>query len=116
VIERAAITGLVFGWMLQLAIAFLPAAIAGTDGTPSTGFEVAPRPSWASVLAVNLGVAVIWATAVPGLPVASDPLLTAGYGLVALAWGHLVVLLWRAAEEAGEPGGRPTSQPRSERA
>ena len=116
VIERAAITGLVFGWMLQLAMAFLPAAIAGVDGTPGTGLDAAPRPSWAGVLAVNLGVAAIWATAVPGLPVASDPLLTVGYGLVALAWGHLVALLWRAVEDAGEPGGRPTSQPRSERA
>ncbi|WP_255197862.1 hypothetical protein [Halorarius litoreus] len=99
VVERAAINGLVFGWMLQLAMAFLPAAIAGENADPASGIA-ATSPGWLGLFAVNLGVAVLWATAVPGVPVSDASLSTLGFTLVAIAWASLVVTLWRSMEAA----------------
>lgn len=109
-IERAAIDGLVFGWMLQLAAAFLPILIAGA--TPA-GIDVegavdaVGRSSWAVVAAVNLGVLALWTSAMPVLTAFDDALGFAGLALVGLGWAGIVVGLWRVTDRAGVAGVAP---------
>jgi len=97
-IERAAIHGLVFGWMLQLAMAMLPAVVAAfddrdgdlVDRVASTDYA----PSWVGVAAANLGLLALWLVALPPFEAVAEPLSTAGFALVAVAWAALVVALW----------------------
>ena len=104
-IEIAAINGLVFGWMLQLAMAFLPvvaATFAGsvTDrGFVETVAAVAaecPQPSWIQVGSVNLGMLALWLTpvAVGGESTVITTLV--GFALIAVAWAMFMVSLWRS--------------------
>lgn len=102
-IEVAAIDGLVFGWMLQLAMAFLPAVAVslgretrdiGTLLDAAAG--VVGRPSWLQIASVNLGMLALWATAMPPLAAVADSLALGGYLLVAVAWTFLLGDLWTA--------------------
>lgn len=102
-IELAAIDGLVFGWMLQLAMAFLPAltiVLRDADGAFSTQLHAAStfvgRPSWLQIASVNLGMLALWGTAMPPLGSVADSLTLVGYLLIAVAWTFLVVDLWTA--------------------
>ena len=97
-IERAAIHGLVFGWMLQLATAMLPAVVAAFDGRDG---DLADRvastdyaPSWVGVAAANLGVLALWLAALPPFEAVAGLLSTVGFALVAVAWAGLVTALW----------------------
>ncbi|QLG48396.1 hypothetical protein [Natrinema halophilum] len=102
-IETAAINGLVFGWMLQLAMAFLPVvAIAALQ--PSSEFigaipdatEEGSSPSWLQVGSVNTGMLFLWATAFPPVVDVASLLTLAGYFLITAAWAVFVVDLWGA--------------------
>ncbi|WP_336134734.1 hypothetical protein [Natronomonas amylolytica] len=100
-IEQSAINGLVFGWMLQLAMAFLPlATVAITEETsnPLGGLaaasEAVGQPSWWQIGSINLGMALLWVTALPQLAGVSDLLSLTGYGLIAVAWAVFLVELW----------------------
>ena len=96
-IERAAIDGLVFGWMLQLAMAFLPVVVAWTG---STGRDVeaavaaAGAPSRVGLVSINAGVLALWITAMPILGTFDGALTLAGLALVGVAWALFVVDLW----------------------
>jgi len=102
-IELAAIDGLVFGWMLQLAMAFLP-AVAVSLGSETqdvvslldVGVETVGRPSWIQIASVNLGMLALWGTAMPPLEGLAASLTLVGYLLIAVAWAFLVVDLWTA--------------------
>jgi len=97
-IERAAIHGLVFGWMLQLAMAMLPAVVAAFDDRdgdlPDAVASTDHAPSWVGVAAANLGLLALWLVALPPFEAVAEPLSTAGFALVAVAWASLVVALW----------------------
>ncbi|WP_455449480.1 hypothetical protein [Natrinema thermotolerans] len=106
-IERAAINGLVFGWLLQLAMAFLPvvAVAAGRDSVEfvdaiAAAAETGPQPSWIQVGSANAGMLLLWLTAVPLADGVASLLAPGGYLLLAAAWAVFVVDLWTAL--AGE--------------
>ncbi|WP_433629531.1 hypothetical protein [Halomicrococcus sp. NG-SE-24] len=100
-IETAAINGLVFGWMLQLAMAFLPTvvdAFQGSEGLVNLKGAVEAShyaPSWAGVVSINLGMLALWATAFPVFSNVAELLSVAGFALIALPWAAFVVRLWQ---------------------
>ncbi|WP_211609185.1 heme-copper oxidase family protein [Halogranum amylolyticum] len=100
-IETAAINGLVFGWMLQLAMAFLPivvGAFGDTEGVvdvPSAVESSSYTPSWLGVGSINLGMLALWATALPMVSNVAEMLSVAGFALIALPWAVFVVRLWQ---------------------
>ncbi|RBI63419.1 hypothetical protein DMJ13_02455 [halophilic archaeon] len=110
-VERAAIGGLVFGWLLQLAMGFLPAvagAVGERDGDlPAAVAASSHAPSWAGVASVNLGVLALWATAVPALSNVAGALTTAGFALLAPPWAALLVALWTRLAESDRGGASP---------
>ncbi|QCC60147.1 cbb3-type cytochrome c oxidase subunit I [Natrinema thermotolerans] len=106
-IERAAINGLVFGWLLQLAMAFLPVVAVAARRDPAAfvdaiaaAAETAPQPSWWQVGSANAGMLLLWLTAVPLADGVASLLTLGGYLLLAAAWAAFVVDLWTAL--AGE--------------
>ncbi|MFD1562365.1 hypothetical protein ACFR99_02105 [Haloarchaeobius amylolyticus] len=115
-IEIAAINGLIFGWMLQLAMAFLPVVAAAfaqpvaDRGVVEAVAAVAaehPQPSWIQVGSVNLGMLALWLTAVPVLGELAASATLAGFALIAVAWALFVVSLWRSiASPTSEGAGR----------
>ncbi|WP_458207798.1 hypothetical protein [Haladaptatus sp. NG-SE-30] len=115
-IETAAINGLVFGWMLQLAMAFLPIVVGAfedADGFVNLKSAVESStyaPSWAGVVSINLGMLALWATAFPALSTVAEMLSVAGFALIALPWALFVVRLWQAliAETPRSRRGEPT--------
>jgi hypothetical protein len=116
-IEQSAINGLVFGWMLQLAMAFLPlatVAIADQTSNPLGGLAAASeaigQPSWWQIGSINLGMALLWVTALPQLAGVSDPLSLTGYGLIALAWAVFLVEFWSVLTPptTADPGHDPS--------
>lgn len=120
-IELAAINGLVFGWMLQLAMAFLP-AVAVTLGSETEDFisrldaagEIVGRPSWLQIASVNFGMLALWATAMPPLEVLADSLTLVGYLLIAVAWAFLVADLWTALASRSSVTGPVAESPPDE--
>lgn len=102
VIERAAINGLVFGWMLQLAMAFLPAVATALLAVPDRGLVdlVArvdadfPAPRWTQVATVNFGMLALWLTPIPLPPGVEPALALTGYTLVGVAWATFLHDLW----------------------
>jgi cytochrome c oxidase cbb3-type subunit I len=100
-IETAAINGLVFGWMLQLAMAFLPIVVGvfeDTEGVVDVTSAVESSsyaPSWMSVGSINLGMLALWATAFPVFSNIPEMLSVAGFALIALPWAVFVVRLWQ---------------------
>lgn len=122
VIEMAAIDGLVFGWMLQLAMAFLP-VVAVASGQPLDGefaetvtavVDDVPRPSWLQVGSVNVGVAALWLAALPPFAGAADALSLGGYALVGIGWALFVIALWRTIVDTSVPRARGEETPRAE--
>jgi len=100
-IELSAIDGLVFGWMLQLAMAFLPVVLVADSYQESSLFKHIPtardtvgQPSWVQILSVNLGMVLLWTTAYPPLSSASDLLSVSGYLLIAVAWAFFLLDIW----------------------
>lgn len=107
-IEIAAINGLVLGWMLQLAMAFLPLVgrsvglAPGTDLVDSVSSLAAdaPQPSWTQVGCANVGMAALWATALPPLDPFTEALTLAGYALIGVSWLLFVAAFWRSLDDA----------------
>ncbi|WP_129113574.1 hypothetical protein [Halegenticoccus tardaugens] len=102
-IEIAAINGLVFGWMLQLAMAFLPTVVVTLSSETGefssrldAASEIVGQPSWLQITSVNLGMLALWATAMPPLTGLADSLTLVGYLLIAVGWAYLVVDIWAA--------------------
>jgi len=111
-IERAAIDGLVFGWMLQLAMAFLPVVIAWTgtgDRDLAGAAAVVGEPSRLGLVSVNAGVLALWITAMPIAERFDDPLALAGLSLVGLAWALFVVQLWGGLAGSSRSGPAPVA-------
>jgi hypothetical protein len=78
VVEAAAVSALVFGWILQIVLGgFIPGldrpARAARDG------------SWFSVATINLGCASLWVAAFAP-PEVGTSLTALGYALVVLGW------------------------------
>lgn len=97
-IEAAAVQGLVFGWVLQMAMGGIPSVLQGIVPALSrmdSASDALPS-SWLTIVLLNLGVASLWVFHL--LPPGSVSTLgiAGGYGLVAL--GLLVFLgrLWMA--------------------
>lgn len=106
-IETAAINGLVFGWMLQLAMALLP-SVVGAFEDPEGGVDVPSAvesssyaPSWLGVGSINLGMLALWATALPMVSNSAEMLSVAGFTLIALPWAVFVVRLWQTFSRDG---------------
>ena len=113
-IERAAIDGLVFGWMLQLAMAFLPVVVAWTAARGrdlEEAVAVAGTPSLAGLLSINAGVLALWVTAMPVLEAMDGPLTVAGMALVGVAWALFVVDLWGVLAGSGRGGATALAGP-----
>lgn len=79
-VEAAAVSGLIAGWVLQIALGALPLRLrelrhltAGWDGW------------WVSVALLNLGVLLNWVSAFVTSADLTTALMTAGYALVAVA-------------------------------
>jgi hypothetical protein len=100
-IERAAINGLVFGWMLQLAMAFLPPvsdALLAASGRslvdlPARIDASFPAPNLGQVAAVNVGMLALWLVPA-GLGGMGSILGLVGYALIGLAWASFLAALW----------------------
>ncbi len=114
-IEIAAINGLVFGWMLQLAMAFLPVVAATFAGSiTDRGFVEAvaavatecPQPSWIQVGSVNLGMFTLWLTPVPFVGGFAATTTLTGFALIAVAWAMFVVSLWRSIASPPSEGAK----------
>ncbi|RZV10436.1 hypothetical protein BDK88_1594 [Natrinema hispanicum] len=113
-IETAAINGLIFGWMLQLAMAFLP-VVAAAFARPVADHDIIqavttvaaehPHPSWIQVGSVNLGMLVLWLTPIPFRGGLTASATLAGFALIAVAWALFVVSLWRSIASPTSEGG-----------
>ncbi|MDS0258182.1 hypothetical protein NDI56_02020 [Haloarcula sp. S1CR25-12] len=108
-IEAAAITALVLGWMLQLAMAFLPVMVVATQRPAEESLvertaSAAARdaPSWVQVATLNVGVGLLWLRAVPQLSGSVADLTVGGSALVAVAWLLFVRSFWGSLLTAGE--------------
>ncbi|UPV76934.1 cbb3-type cytochrome c oxidase subunit I (plasmid) [Halorussus limi] len=107
-IEIAAINGLVFGWMLQLAMAFLPVVtLASGRSTADDLVEIVTsvagditQPSWIQVGSVNVGMFALWLTAFPSIDPIAETLTLGGYALIAIAWLLFVISFWRSLENS----------------
>lgn len=97
-IEAAATQGLVNGWVLGMVMGALPRILRSwrhPDG-PLFGTDSGREDGcWLSVAALNLGVALVWATAVATSPLADQLLMLSGYALIAIAWLPFLRRIWR---------------------
>ncbi len=84
-IETAAVSGLIAGWVLQIVLGALPLRFAIAD--------TQARGSWFSVLAVNLGVALLWAAAFWPDFDSARIITAAGYSAILIGWLPLLVVL-----------------------
>lgn len=79
-VEAAAVSGLIAGWVLQIALGALPMRLREIRKR-TTGWN----GSWGSVALLNLGVLLIWVAAFVTVADPATWLTVAGYALVALA-------------------------------
>ena len=99
-IESAATQGLVNGWVLGMVMGALPRLLRTRAWARDSGPPVAAESdehdgSWVSVIFLNAGVALIWATVAvaPGsLP--AQALMLSGYSLIAIAWVPFLRRSW----------------------
>jgi hypothetical protein len=100
-VEAAATQGLINGWALGVVMGALPTVLRSrTGGPPFAGDETSQPGSWLTVAALNLGVALVWATGPLANYVPSAPFMIAGYGLIALAWVPFLRQVWGAVASA----------------
>ncbi|HWI66424.1 MAG TPA: hypothetical protein VNT75_31735, partial [Symbiobacteriaceae bacterium] len=96
-VEGAALQGLVNGWLLGIAMGALPLVLRSRqDGSVFDPDATHDRGSWHSVAALNLGVALVWATAVVTSEPAVRALMVGGYTLIGLAWLPFLRRVWSA--------------------
>ena len=110
-IERAAIDGLVFGWMLQLAMAFLPVLVAWTgveDVDVADAVDYVGTPSRVALVAVNLGVLALWVVAMPVAAGAEAFLTLGGLSLIGVSWAIFAFHLWGVTDRTAESAGIAT--------
>lgn len=93
----AATKGLVNGWVLGVVMGALPGVLRAFQlGVPPFGTDLIGEDGcWLSVVALNLGVALVWAMAVATSPLADRILSISGYSLIALAWIPFLRQIWR---------------------
>lgn len=97
-VEAAATQGLVNGWVIGVVMGVLPRMLRAWQKGDAPLFGVyggREDGSWLSVVTLNLGVALIWGTAVLTSPVADQIATLAGYGLIAVAWFPFLGRLWK---------------------
>ncbi len=98
-VEAAAVQGLINGWVLGIVMGALPRLLrtrgAASDG-PLFGTGTSREDGcWLSVIALNLGVALVWISAVVTQQAAVMALTAAGYALIAVAWVPHLRRTWR---------------------
>lgn len=97
-VEAAATQGLVNGWVIGVVMGVLPRILRAwkkSDG-PIFGVEGGREDgSWLSVITLNLGVALVWSTAVLTAPLADQAATISGYALIAVAWLPFLGRVWR---------------------
>jgi cytochrome c oxidase cbb3-type subunit 1 len=89
-VEAAAVSGLIGGWVLQIALGALPLRLRELRRL-SSGWD----GCWGSVALLNLGVLLIWVSAFISSVDVSTPLTVAGYALMALAATPPVIAIIR---------------------
>lgn len=87
-VEAAAVSGLIAGWVLQIALGALPLRLREIRKR-ATGWN----GSWASVALINLGVLLIWVAAFITAADLATWFTVAGYALVTLASVHPVIAI-----------------------
>jgi cytochrome c oxidase cbb3-type subunit I len=97
-VESAATQGLVNGWVLGMVMGALPLVLrtrgGRNDGTVFTAEPNGQDGTWVSLVGLNLGVALVWATAVVTAPTAVQVLTIGGYTLIAAAWIPFLRRIW----------------------
>ncbi|HYG60768.1 MAG TPA: hypothetical protein VD902_22050 [Symbiobacteriaceae bacterium] len=91
-IEAVATQGLINGWLLGIVLVALPRVLAGRQDFGADGTH--PGGGWFSVIALNLGVGLVWSTGVIYHPLANQVLVLTGYSLIGLAWIPLLRQVW----------------------
>lgn len=89
-VEAAAVSGLIAGWVLQVALAGLPLRLRELRQR-ATGWD----GSWISLVLLNVGVLLVWIAAFISTPSVTTSLTATGYGLVAVASMRPVVAILR---------------------
>jgi cytochrome c oxidase cbb3-type subunit I len=79
-VEAAAVSGLIAGWVLQVALAGLPLRLRELRQR-ATGWD----GSWISLVLLNVGVLLVWVAAFISTPSVTTYMMAAGYGLVVVA-------------------------------
>lgn len=98
-IEAAATQGLINGWVMGMVMGALPRLLRTrgwrTDSSLLTDTSRQHDGCWLTVITLNVGVALVWGTALApaGLPV--QVLTLGGYGLIAVAWLAFLIRTWR---------------------
>lgn len=106
-IEAAATQGLINGWVLGMIMGALPWVMRTRPWRADTipfggGGDDSRDGSWLSVVALNVGVALVWGPAVFHEPGPTNWLTLVGYTFIVVAWIPFLVTVW----------GRFTAQPK----
>lgn len=106
-IEAAALKGLVYGWIMQVALGAMPVFLAYTLRTgksPAIEPPEAPDAKWFSLVTLNVGVGMIWVSEAMGglLGPLGSKLLMGGMILVAAAMAVSVWQIWRIIAAGGQ--------------
>jgi cytochrome c oxidase cbb3-type subunit I len=100
-IEAAATQGLVNGWVLGMIMGAFPRLIRTrpwrSDSALFTGAgdDDSRDGSWVSVVALNLGVALVWGPAIFDQPGPTRWLTLLGYGFIVIAWLPFLTTVWK---------------------
>ncbi len=98
-VEAAAVTGLITGWVLQVALSGLSLRLRDVRNH-ATGWD----GCWVCLIALNLGVLLIWISAFVSSSDLTTSLTVAGYALVIAAWVRPLFAILRLLL-AGPPNG-----------
>jgi cytochrome c oxidase cbb3-type subunit I len=106
-IETAATQGLINGWALGVVMGALPTVLrsrtGARHGAPPFGADMPKvRGCWLTVAALNLGVALVWATGPLANRLPTLPPMLAGYGLIAVAWVPFLRQVWGEVAALGQ--------------
>lgn len=111
--ELTVMQGLIYGWILQIVLAFLP-AVGGRVLTGAEGWSPPISPaegSRGSLILLNLSVAAIWLASIALPWVQARPMVAMAYGLLIVAALPYVWRLGRVLHSARARMARATHQP-----